>query len=55
MTGYMHILECAERSYYTGSTNNLELRVAFDKLRQHFDKLRWLSLPMVVELADSGG
>ncbi|MBM3435867.1 MAG: GIY-YIG nuclease family protein [Bacteroidetes bacterium] len=28
MTGYMYILECADGSYYTGSTNNLELRLA---------------------------
>ena len=24
----MYILECADKSYYTGSTNNLELRLA---------------------------
>lgn len=30
MKGYMYILECADGSYYTGSTNNLELR-----LQQH--------------------
>jgi putative endonuclease len=28
--GWMYILECADGSYYTGSTNNLELR-----LKQH--------------------
>ncbi|MDB5247761.1 MAG: Excinuclease subunit domain protein [Segetibacter sp.] len=28
MTGYMYILECVDGSYYTGSTNNLELRLA---------------------------
>ena len=28
MTGYMYILECADGSYYTGSTKNLELRIA---------------------------
>ncbi|MBN1337868.1 MAG: GIY-YIG nuclease family protein, partial [Bacteroidales bacterium] len=28
MKGWMYILECSDRSYYTGSTNNLELRVA---------------------------
>jgi putative endonuclease len=27
MTGYMYILECADGSYYTGSTNNLEKRI----------------------------
>ncbi|MBN1924478.1 MAG: GIY-YIG nuclease family protein [Prolixibacteraceae bacterium] len=27
MKGWMYILECADGSYYTGSTNNLELRV----------------------------
>jgi putative endonuclease len=27
MKGFMYILECADKSYYTGSTNNLELRV----------------------------
>ena len=27
MKGYMYILECADGSYYTGSTNDLELRV----------------------------
>lgn len=27
MKGYMYILECADKSYYTGSTKNLELRV----------------------------
>jgi putative endonuclease len=26
--GYMYILECADGSYYTGSTNNLALRLA---------------------------
>ncbi|MCX6316244.1 MAG: GIY-YIG nuclease family protein [Bacteroidetes bacterium] len=25
--GWMYILECADGSYYTGSTNNLELRI----------------------------
>ncbi len=30
MEGWMYILECANGSYYTGSTNNLELR-----LQQH--------------------
>jgi putative endonuclease len=30
MKGYMYILECADGSYYTGSTNNLERR-----LQQH--------------------
>lgn len=28
MKGYMYILECCDGSYYTGSTNNLELRMA---------------------------
>lgn len=28
MRGWMYILECADGSYYTGSTNNLELRLA---------------------------
>jgi putative endonuclease len=27
MKGFMYILECADKSYYTGSTKNLELRV----------------------------
>lgn len=27
MKGYLYILECADGSYYTGSTNNLELRL----------------------------
>ena len=27
MKGYMYILECANGNYYTGSTNNLELRL----------------------------
>jgi len=31
MKGYMYILLCEDGSYYTGSTNNLELR-----LQQHF-------------------
>ena len=31
MKGYMYILLCDDGSYYTGSTNNLELR-----LKQHF-------------------
>jgi len=30
MKGYMYILQCADGSYYTGSTTNLELR-----LKQH--------------------
>jgi len=30
MKGFMYILECCDGSYYTGSTNNLELR-----LQQH--------------------
>jgi putative endonuclease len=28
MKGWMYILECIDGSYYTGSTNDLELRVA---------------------------
>lgn len=28
MRGWMYILECADGSYYTGSTNNLKLRLA---------------------------
>ena len=28
MKGYMYILQCCDDSYYTGSTNNLELRLA---------------------------
>lgn len=28
MKGYMYILECADRSYYTCSTKNLEMRLA---------------------------
>jgi len=28
MKGYMYILECSDGSYYVGSTNNLELRLA---------------------------
>ena len=27
MKGWMYILECADNSYYTGSSNNLELRI----------------------------
>ncbi len=27
MSGYMYILECADGTYYTGSTKDLELRV----------------------------
>jgi predicted GIY-YIG superfamily endonuclease len=27
MTGWMYILECSDGSYYTGSTNNLDLRM----------------------------
>jgi predicted GIY-YIG superfamily endonuclease len=28
MNGWMYILECADGSYYTGSTKNLDLRMA---------------------------
>ena len=28
MKGWMYILDCVDGSYYTGSTNNLELRLA---------------------------
>ncbi len=28
MKGWMYILECSDGSYYTGSTNNIELRLA---------------------------
>jgi len=28
MNGYMYILECSDGSYYTGSTQNIELRLA---------------------------
>ena len=28
MNGWMYILECIDGSYYTGSTNNLEIRLA---------------------------
>ena len=27
MKGYMYILKCSNGTYYTGSTNNLELRI----------------------------
>ncbi len=27
MRGWMYILKCADGSYYTGSTNNLQLRI----------------------------
>ena len=27
MKGFMYILECCDGSYYTGSTNNLQLRL----------------------------
>ncbi len=27
MKGWMYILKCADESYYTGSTNNLEFRL----------------------------
>jgi putative endonuclease len=27
MQGWMYILECSDMSYYTGSTNNLRLRL----------------------------
>jgi len=30
MNGYMYILKCSDDSYYTGSTNNIEMR-----LKQH--------------------
>ncbi len=30
MKGYMYILKCSNETYYTGSTNDLELR-----LKQH--------------------
>ncbi len=28
MSGYMYILECADGTYYTGSTKNIEFRLA---------------------------
>ena len=28
MGGYLYILECSDRSYYVGSTSNLEVRIA---------------------------
>ena len=28
MKGYVYILECSDGSFYTGSTNNIELRLA---------------------------
>ncbi len=28
MNAYVYILECSDGSFYTGSTNNLELRIA---------------------------
>ena len=28
MTGWMYILECSDGTYYTGSTNDLDLRLA---------------------------
>jgi putative endonuclease len=31
MKGWMYILQCSDESYYTGSTNNLELRIAQHK------------------------
>ncbi|MFU8844645.1 MAG: GIY-YIG nuclease family protein [Bacteroidales bacterium] len=28
MKGYMYILECSDRTFYTGSTHNLEIRLS---------------------------
>ncbi len=28
MTGWVYILQCSDGTYYTGSTNNMELRLA---------------------------
>jgi putative endonuclease len=28
MAGWLYILQCSDGSYYTGSTNNIELRIA---------------------------
>jgi putative endonuclease len=28
MKGYLYILQCSDGTYYTGSTNNLDLRIA---------------------------
>ena len=33
MKAYLYILECADGSYYTGSTNNIELR-----LQEHLNR-----------------
>ncbi len=32
MKGFMYILQCCDGSYYTGSTNNLDLRLAQHQL-----------------------
>ena len=32
--GYLYILECSDGSYYTGSTNNLEMRLAQHQARE---------------------
>jgi len=32
MIGWIYILECSDGSYYTGSTNNLEIRLELHKL-----------------------
>jgi putative endonuclease len=47
MKGFMYILQCSDGSYYTGSTNDLELRIA-----QHQSGIgsRHTSLRLPVEL-----
>ena len=42
MKGWMYILECFDGSYYTGSTNNLEFRIAQHQSREgaNYTKIR---------------
>ena len=45
--GYTYILECADSSYYTGSTNNLERRI---KEHQSGNGAKFTQSRLVVEL-----
>ena len=47
MHGYMYILLCSDQTYYTGSTNNLELRL---KKHQEGDGANYTAKRLPVEL-----
>ncbi len=56
--GWVYILRCSDGSYYTGSTSNIERRVAEHRTGEfggYTEKRRPLTVAFVQEFADIGG